>query len=370
MSHDELNNASQLIEKGEIAQARMIIKRVLRQDMQNIDAWWILTQIASDDDNKRKAAERVLRLQPEHLQAQQLLDSLEDEAIVNLGDLLSQPKSSDLFDDDIFNLEVPVKRKSEPVSPAKSNVRAFATVAVLFLMLIALLGIFSSLIDGFDFSDAFNSNTLESFDTMTHTLDLTNNDEAEIEINLTGLFTITAEGTDDFDPVLYVYDRDGNQIGYNDDSINGSDLGTFDAQIEYIYIDGYARIEVSEFGDDSGRAVLTIEAVIAPDISNSLEVGQSETFDIDVSEWFELNVSERRNLTIIVQSQDSDFDPVLEIFDEDFRLIEYNDDHYTDYDYLDSYDSAIEDIRLSGTVYIRVSDYSGEEDGDVTISVK
>lgn len=368
MSH-ELDNASQLIEMGEIAQARMLIKRMLQQDIENVDAWYLLIQVARDDGEKRKAAERILALQPDHLQAHQLLDTLEEEVIASLGDLLTQPKTADLFDDDIFNIKTPVKRKAQAaVSPPKSNVRAYATVAVLFLLLIALLGVFSSQIDNFSLGDSVPE---EIFDTMTQIVELDNNDEFEFEINAIGLFTITAEGTGDFDPVLYVYDSNDNEIGYNDDHTNAFDLETFDSQIEFIYIDGYARIEISEYSDEGGRALLRVESVTIPDTNDRvLEIGQSETFDIDVSEWFEINIGERRTLTIIVKSEDNDFDPVLEIFDEDFRLIEYNDDHDTNYDYLEGYDSVIEDVRLSSRVYIRVSDFSGVEDGDVTISVK
>lgn len=368
MSH-ELDNASQLIEKGEIAQARMLIKRMLQQDIENVDAWYLLIQVARDDGEKRKAAERILALQPDHLQAQQILDELEEEAIASLGDLLTQPKTTDLFDDDIFNIKTPVKRKTQAfVSPAKSNVWAFATVAVLFLMLIALLVVFSSQIDNFSFGD---SESLEIFETISQVVEIDNNDEAEIEINATGLFTITAEGIGEFDPVLFVYNSENDEIGYNDDHITSSTLDSLDAQIEYIYIDGYARIEITEYWDEDGRALLTVESTTIPVTNDSvLEMGQSETFDIDVSEWFEINIGERRTVTIIVKSEDNDFDPVLEIFDEDFSLIEYNDDHDTNYDYLDDYDSVIEDVRLSGRVYIRVSDFSGIESGDVTISVK
>ena len=294
----------------------------------------------------------------------------EDESIASLGDLLSQPKTVDLFEDDIFNLDAPVKSKPEPAPASSSNLRPFAGVAVLFIILIALLVVFANLVDDKDIFADFDADS-ETFETINETIHIDRNDEAEIEINASGLFTITAEGRGDFDPVLYVYNNDNEQIGYNDDHTTGSDLDTFDARIEFVYIDGYARIEVSEFYDDSGSVQVTVEQIHLPNLNEqTLTVGQSETFDIDGSEWFELNVGERRELTIIAKSEDNDFDPVLEIYDADFHLIEQNDDHTTGYDYLDFFDAAIEDLRLSGTVYIRVSDYSGDEEGEVTISVK
>lgn len=61
-----LNEAYGLIEQGELTQARTMLQPLLESDSQNPDVWWLYTHAAEDENEGRRALERVLALDPEY----------------------------------------------------------------------------------------------------------------------------------------------------------------------------------------------------------------------------------------------------------------------------------------------------------------
>jgi hypothetical protein len=61
-----LNEAYGLIEQGELARARTLLQPLLESDSQNPDVWWLYTHAAEDENEGRRALERVLALDPQY----------------------------------------------------------------------------------------------------------------------------------------------------------------------------------------------------------------------------------------------------------------------------------------------------------------
>lgn len=57
--------------------AREMAMRVIREDGANVKAMWIVANVTDSIPERRNALKAVLRSQPDHLPARQMLDSLE-----------------------------------------------------------------------------------------------------------------------------------------------------------------------------------------------------------------------------------------------------------------------------------------------------
>lgn len=96
---DALSRAFQLIEDGQLEDAREIIQSVLADDEDNADAWWIYAHAVEDADEGRRALNRVADLDPKYPGLNDLMTYHLDEA-----DAASMPPESALdLGDDLFD---------------------------------------------------------------------------------------------------------------------------------------------------------------------------------------------------------------------------------------------------------------------------
>ncbi len=61
-----LNEAYGLIEQGELGRARSLLQPLLESDSQNPDVWWLYTNAVDDENEGRRALDRVLALDPQY----------------------------------------------------------------------------------------------------------------------------------------------------------------------------------------------------------------------------------------------------------------------------------------------------------------
>ncbi|GAB4440457.1 MAG: hypothetical protein Kow00120_08620 [Anaerolineae bacterium] len=68
--------ATRLIQEERFDEAVEILEDVLRQDMDNVNAWWLIANAVDAPDEAREALNKVLELNPNHAKARQMLDRL------------------------------------------------------------------------------------------------------------------------------------------------------------------------------------------------------------------------------------------------------------------------------------------------------
>lgn len=71
---DLLRRAEVLADQGDVEQARVLIRRAIRQDPRDYDAWWAKALLAPTPQERREALHQVLYLRPDHPYAKDLLD--------------------------------------------------------------------------------------------------------------------------------------------------------------------------------------------------------------------------------------------------------------------------------------------------------
>ena len=76
MAEKQLAKAIALVKQGNKADAVQIVKSVLQQESKNVKAWWMMANLLEKPEQKEKAAQKILELQPEHSGAKKLLASL------------------------------------------------------------------------------------------------------------------------------------------------------------------------------------------------------------------------------------------------------------------------------------------------------
>lgn len=120
-----LKQAADLFKKGERSQAVEILKEVIRSDPNNLNAWYGLALCLDDVEKKIFCLQRVLRLNPNHQKAKELLARLKDEQI-GLANLTGPTTAA----------VAPKNAKLNPITSLKVLVALtaliFVAVAVLF----------------------------------------------------------------------------------------------------------------------------------------------------------------------------------------------------------------------------------------------
>lgn len=90
-----LSQAFELIEADKLEEARAILKPILDTDKDNPDAWWLYAHAVTDPETARLALSNVRRLDPEYLNAGELLYSLEKQSPASdLSDISSEKEPS------------------------------------------------------------------------------------------------------------------------------------------------------------------------------------------------------------------------------------------------------------------------------------
>lgn len=76
MSIDLLQQAVEAAKSGDRPNAIRLTKEYIRESPKDVRGWWALTKFTDDPDVQRECLKRVLKLKPDHAQAQQMLDEL------------------------------------------------------------------------------------------------------------------------------------------------------------------------------------------------------------------------------------------------------------------------------------------------------
>ena len=111
MAESQLREAFELMKNGENNQAMMIVRGVLRQDRENVDAWWLMANLLEDEENILKSLNQVLELNSEHRGARQKLTALRPDLAENLApmphDTAAKKKQDDAY---WYKLDNPPKK--------------------------------------------------------------------------------------------------------------------------------------------------------------------------------------------------------------------------------------------------------------------
>lgn len=189
------------------------------------------------------------------------------------------------------------------------------------------------------------------------------------------LDAVAAEGEEGgLDPMLAVYDRDGNQLAFNDDS------GSLNSALIYVpTASGEVFVEARGFGDESvGRYQLRVASSVAPpdDAGNDrttrarLADGQSVSGSLEVEgdvDWYRLSVRAGRIYHMALNSAEGDGalgDPLLRVYDSNGSEIASNDDSDG------SLNSALDYVPTRNeTVFVAAGGYGDAQMGNYTLSV-
>lgn len=192
-------------------------------------------------------------------------------------------------------------------------------------------------------------------------------------------YTLTLDGVADengdaVDTMLGVYDSDGNQLAFNDDS-----GGTLNSEVTYVpQRDGDVFVEARAFSDaGAGRYRLAVAAVAVPpdDAGNDATTrarvapGRATNGVIEYEgdfDWYRLNARNSQRYTISLDQLGAHglADPILRVIDRDGNELASNDDSE------DSLNSRLEFIPPSnGEVFIEARGYADAYTGAYTLSV-
>lgn len=152
MSSDEsqspLARAYDLVEAGQLDEARTLLESILDMDNENADAWWIYAHAVTDAETGRNALENVVRIDPTYPGAAELLAQAQEMAPPkpNITPLApaTMPEAPGAASDDGAPVPIPAARKtasakpSQPVKPSSGR-SAFPVIAIVAVIVIALV---------------------------------------------------------------------------------------------------------------------------------------------------------------------------------------------------------------------------------------
>ncbi len=100
-TRNQLKQAYAYIEQERLDEALMILRRVLSDDPDNADAWWLMANAVSEPADAAEALSNVLRLRPNHTEAREAYDQL----IAEYPDLAPSQTTEVAFDVSDFNID-------------------------------------------------------------------------------------------------------------------------------------------------------------------------------------------------------------------------------------------------------------------------
>lgn len=80
-----LEQAASLADMGHLSEARDFVRQAIENDDRDAEAWYALTQLAGSDTERRKAIYQLWSLDPNHPEANYLLDKLKAGTLPPLG---------------------------------------------------------------------------------------------------------------------------------------------------------------------------------------------------------------------------------------------------------------------------------------------
>src|SRR5258706_8646204 len=72
----QLEQAYRLIEKADLDGALKLLRPIVSAQPDNVDAWWLMANAASEPTDAYEALSNVVRLNPQHQEAKEQLDNL------------------------------------------------------------------------------------------------------------------------------------------------------------------------------------------------------------------------------------------------------------------------------------------------------
>lgn len=148
-----IQEAYSLIRSGKKHAAVDLLLPILRDDKDNLNAWWVLANALDDREEIRQALEQVIRLDPDHIPANNRLAKMDEEDGFNGYDEFA-------LDDDRLDPYTKPKRVVLNKSQSNSNVgKILAIIGIIFVVLCGACFIFlaaGTLVFGGIASEAMN----------------------------------------------------------------------------------------------------------------------------------------------------------------------------------------------------------------------
>jgi len=100
-TRNQLKQAYAYIQQERLDEAITILRRVLRDNSDNADAWWLMANAVSEPADAAEALSNVLRLRPDHAEAREAYDQL----IAEYPALAPEQAAESAFDVSDFNID-------------------------------------------------------------------------------------------------------------------------------------------------------------------------------------------------------------------------------------------------------------------------
>jgi hypothetical protein len=82
MTDERLTRGTAALRRGDRRTARRIFGEIVRDDPDNVAAWWFLAAVLDDPEQRIHCVRQVLRLRPDHVEASQLLHTLQRQVVL------------------------------------------------------------------------------------------------------------------------------------------------------------------------------------------------------------------------------------------------------------------------------------------------
>jgi len=113
-----------LLQEGKEDEARQLLITYLKRKPKSAEAWWLLSQTLSDENQKKDCLKRVLSFDPNHFLAQTHLDLIENPAPPPAPTFTPTPSSPFTVEEDDY-YPAPINNPSMETSPSQTLAAAF-----------------------------------------------------------------------------------------------------------------------------------------------------------------------------------------------------------------------------------------------------
>jgi hypothetical protein len=142
-----LASAYELIEADRLDEARLMLKPILAENIDNADAWWLYAHAVDDPETARTALNNVLRIDPDYPGAAALMSTLEDSYPVGAPVTAAEtdpfatpaPASFDLADDLDLEPELDLEDTADNMAPVQAEPANRRPNWLLILILLVLI---------------------------------------------------------------------------------------------------------------------------------------------------------------------------------------------------------------------------------------